>query len=72
MTRILIKLNDLPDVIFENGIFYGGLHYRECLSVFEENIGRVPVRLEFTVDRVLTDKSITKMFPVSYEDHVML
>ena len=47
MTGILIKLNDRPDIIFENGTFYGGLHCGECLSVFKENVGWVPVRLEF-------------------------
>ena len=53
MTGILIKLNDRPDIIFENGTFYGGLHCGECLSVFKENVGWVPVRLEFTDDWVL-------------------
>ena len=26
MTGILIKLDDRPDIIFDNGTFYGGLH----------------------------------------------
>ena len=55
MIGILIKLNDRPDIIFENGTFYGGLHCGECLSIFEKNIGWVPVRLEFTDDWVLVD-----------------
>ena len=36
MIGILIKLNDRPDIIFENGTFYGGLHCGECLSIFEK------------------------------------
>ena len=72
MTGILIKLNDRPDIIFENGTFYGGLHCGECLSVFKENVGCVPVRLEFTDDWVLVDGGRAKIFPVPYGDRVML
>lgn len=72
MTGILIKLNDRPDIVFENGTFYGGLHCGECLSIFEKNIGWVPVRLEFTDDWVLIDGSRAKTFPVPYGDYVML
>ena len=64
MTGILIKLNDRPDIIFENGTFYGGLHCGECLSVFKENVGWVPVRLEFTDDWVLVDGGRAKILDV--------
>ena len=58
MTGILIKLNDRP--------------CGECLSVFKENVGWVPVRLEFTDDWVLVDDGRAKTFPVPYGDRVML
>lgn len=72
MTGILIKLNDRPDILFENGTIYGGLHCGECLSIFEENIGWIPVRLEFTDNLVLVDGSRAKTFLVPYGDYVML
>ena len=50
MTGILIKTDDRPDIVFEDGSFYGGLHCGECFSVFEPSNGWVPVRLEFTED----------------------
>ena len=72
MTGILIKLNDRPDIIFENGTFYGDAALDCCLSVFKENVGWVPVRLEFTDDWVLVDGGRAKIFPVPYGDRVML
>lgn len=72
MTGILIKLNDRPDIIFENGTLYGGLHCGECFSLFEADTGWVPVRLEFIDDWVLVDSSSAKPLPVPYGDHVKL
>ena len=72
MIGILIKLNDRPDIIFENGTFYGGLHCGECLSIFEKNIGWVPVRLEFTDDWVLVDGAGGKRAPLPYGNRVRL
>lgn len=72
MTGILIKLNDRPDIVFEDGTLYGGLHCGECLSIFEEKMGWIPVRLEFTDDWVLIDGSRAKPTPVPYGVFVMV
>ena len=72
MTGILIKLNDRPDTVFEDGTLYGGLHCGECLSIFEENIGWIPVRLELADDWVLIDGSRAKPIPVPYGVFVMV
>lgn len=72
MTGILIKLNDRPDIVFEDGTLYGGLHCGECLSIFEEKMGWIPVRLEFTDDWVLIDGGRAKTFPVPYGGCVMV
>ena len=72
MTGILIKLNDRPDIIFENGTLYGGLHCGECFSLCEADTGWVPVRLEFIDDWVLVDSSSAKPLPVPYGDRVKL
>lgn len=72
MTGILIKLNDRPDIVFEDGTLYGGLHCGECLSIFEEKMGWIPVRLEFTDDWVLIDGSRAKSIPVPYGGCVMV
>lgn len=72
MTGILIKLDGRPDIIFENGTFYGGLHCGECFSVFEPDTGWVPVRLEFTGDWVLADGNRIRKAPVPYGNRVML
>ena len=40
--------------------------------MFEEKIGWIPVRLEFTDDWVLVDGSRAKTFPVPYGEPVML
>ena len=72
MVGILIKLNDRPDIVLENGTFYGGLHCGECLSIFEEDIGWIPMRLEYTDDWVLVTGSRGKTVPVPYGDYVMV
>mgnify|MGYP002798121250 FL=1 len=72
MTGILIKLNDRPDIVFEDGTLYGGLHCGECLSIFEEKMGWIPVRLELADDWVLMDGSRAKSIPVPYGGFVMV
>lgn len=72
MTGILIKLNDRPDIVFEDGTLYGGLHCGECLSIFEEKMGWIPVRLELADDWVLIDGGRAKSIPVPYGGFVMV
>lgn len=72
MTGILIKLNDRPDIVFEDGTLYGGLHCGECLSIFEEKMGWIPVRLELADDWVLIDGGRAKPIPVPYGGFVMV
>lgn len=72
MIGILIRLDNHPDIVFENGTFYGGLHCGECFSIFDSNIGWVPVRLEFFEDWVLINDNRISKAPVPYGAHVML
>lgn len=72
MTGILIKLNDRPDIVFEDGTLYGGLHCGECLSIFEEKMGWIPVRLELADDWVLMDGGRAKPIPAPYGVFVMV
>ena len=72
MTGILIKTDDRPDIVFEDGSFYGGLHCGECFSVFEPSSGWVPVRLEFTEDWVLMQSTEINPIHVPYGSRVMM
>ena len=70
MTGILIKLNDRPDIIFENGL--STVDYivgNACL--FLKKCRWVLVRLEFTDDWVLVDDAGQNIL-VPYGDRVML
>ena len=70
MTGISSKFDGRPDIIFENGTLYGGLHCGECFSVLETDAGWVSVRLELIDDWVLVDGNRGKTFPIPYGDHV--
>ena len=72
MTGILIKLDGRPDIIFENGTLYGGLHCGECFSVLEPDAGWVSVRLELIDDWVLVDGAGGKRAPLPYGNRVFL
>ena len=72
MTGILIKLDGRPDIIFENGTLYGGLHCGECFSVLETDAGWVSVRLELIDDWVLVDGAGGRRAPLPYGNRVRL
>ena len=72
MIGTLIKSDDRPDIVFEDGCFYGGLHCGECFSVFDPATGWIPVRLEFTEDWVLVKGTGIKPVHVPYGGQVKL
>ena len=72
MIGILVKMDNRPDVIFEDGSFYGGLHCGACFSIFDPVSGWLPVRLEFTEDWVLLEGTGFKPFQVPYGRQVKL
>lgn len=72
MTGMLINLDGRPDIIWENGGLYGGLHCGECFLIFEPDAGWVPVRLEFSDDWVLVEGSGVRTAPFPYGRRVML
>ena len=51
MTGILIHNGDRPDIIFQNGMFYGGLHCGDCFEIHLDHW--VQVRLEYFDDWIL-------------------
>lgn len=68
MTGILIKNGNRPDIVFENGTLYGGLHCGECFQIYDKKW--VPVRLEHDNDWVLVSNG--KMIPIIYGCKVKL
>lgn len=72
MTGMLINLDGRPDIVWENGSLYGGLHCGECFLLFEPEAGWVPVRLEFTDDWVLAEGSVIREEPFPYGSCVRL
>ena len=72
MTGILINLDGRPDIVWENGSLYGGLHCGECFLIFESGAGWVTVRLEFTNDWVLVEGNVIREAPFPYGSCVML
>lgn len=46
MTGILIQIDDRPDIVFDNGTLYGGLHCGECFHVYMNQW--ISVRLEYS------------------------
>ncbi len=62
MTGILILNGDRPDIAFDNGILYGGLHCGECFDVY---FGRwIRVRLEYFDGWIIICEG--KSYPMSY------
>lgn len=62
MVGILIHLGNRPDIIFEDGTIYGGLHCGECFEVHHNHW--ISVRLEYTDNWVLV--SNTQVYPICY------
>lgn len=68
MTGILIRNGDRPDIIFDNGTFYGDLHCGECFQIYDTKW--ISVRLEYSDDWVLVCNG--HIFPITYGYKVML
>lgn len=62
MTGILIKNGDRPDIIFENGTLYGGLHCGTCFRLYEGKWNSV--RLEHNGDWILICNG--RVMPIIY------
>lgn len=62
MMGILIWNGERPDVAFDNGMLYGGLHCGECFEVF---VGCwKEVRLELSQGWMVVENG--KMMPIQY------
>ena len=66
MTGILIKLDDRPDIIFDNGTFYGGLHCGDCFNVQMNQ--RINVRLAYSDEWVIYYRG--KSYPAPFGKRV--
>lgn len=66
MTGILIQLDDRPDIIFDNGTFYGGLHCGDCFYVQMNQW--INVRLEYSDEWVVYYRG--KSYPVPFGKRV--
>ena len=62
MTGILIWNGERPDIAFDNGMLYGGLHCGECFEVLEDCWKEV--RLELSLGWMVAENG--KMMPVHY------
>ena len=62
MTGILIWNGERPDIAFDNGALYGGLHCGECFEIFSDCWKTV--RLELYRERVIVEDG--KMTPIHY------
>ena len=62
MTGILIDNGDRPDIIFESGFLYGGLHCGDCFEIFSNQW--ISVRLEYLDDWVIVHD--VKPSPIRY------
>lgn len=62
MTGILIQGDGRPDIAFDNGTLYGGLHCGECFGMFFNKW--ICVRLEYSEDWYLICED--KVYSVSY------
>ena len=62
MTGILICNGERPDIAFDNGALYGGLHCGECFEIFSDCWKTV--RLELYREWVIVEDG--KMTPVHY------
>lgn len=72
MTGILIQTGDRPDIAFEDGKLYGGLHCGECFSIFDGSKGWIPVRLELREDWILVANGGRDVFPMPYGSQITL
>lgn len=62
MTGILIQCDDRPDIVFDNGTLYGGLHCGECFDVYFNRW--ISVRLEYLDNWVIIYRG--KSYPICY------
>lgn len=62
MTGVLIHNGDRPDIVFDNGALYGGLHCGECFDVYVNQW--ISVRLEYLDDWIIVCEG--KSYPLSY------
>lgn len=62
MYGILIEFENRPDILFENGTLYGGLHCGECFRILLDKW--YAVRLEHSEDWILIHKN--QILPISY------
>ena len=62
MTGILILSDNRPDIIFDNGTCYGGLHCGECFEIYLDRWVRI--RLEYWSDWILFFEE--KSYPLCY------
>lgn len=62
MTGILIWNGERPDIAFDNGTLYGGLHCGECFEIFADCWKTV--RLELMQEWMIVEDG--KMAPIHY------
>lgn len=62
MTGILIQCDGRPDIAFDNGTLYGGLHCGECFEIYWKKWE--DVRLEYSDNWYLVCGK--RKYPVSY------
>ncbi|MGM9538480.1 MAG: DUF5348 domain-containing protein [Candidatus Onthomonas sp.] len=62
MLGILIQNGDRPDIVFEDGTLYGGLHCGACFQILNEQWCNV--RLEYAEDWILICDS--RKIPLKY------
>ena len=62
MTGILVQYGDRPDILFENGTLYGGLHCGECFDVFTDQW--ISMRLEYADGWVLINDGAYSILPL--------
>ena len=60
MTGILIWNGERPDIAFDNGALYGGLHCGECFDVEVRDVW-IPVRIEMDEDWYLVGLPKTRL-----------
>ena len=62
MIGILIDNGDRPDIAFESGFLYGGLHCGDCFEILSNQW--ISVRLEYLDDWVIVHEG--KPLPIRY------
>ena len=72
MIGILVQTEDRPDIVFDNGQLYGGLHCGMCFRILDEMDGWIPVRLELQENWILVIGATGKMVPVPYGRRVWM